>query len=284
MPSTRNPTSRPSAPHAPPLPPAVHRNDTPTVHGSETPATHGNNTPATHRNETPAIHGDDAPTVHGNHTPAIHGNDTLTPGHTTFTAEMGRRPYRQVARAQARQRTRAALLNVAMEEFTKGHWEKMSLQELASRAQVTKQTLLRHFGSKDGLLTQAMASTAAETYTQRWSAVPGDIEGAVENVLDHYEEWGERSLRVGAWLQSGPPVLANISRMARQMHYDWVEYAFGPQLQRRHGDERMRCRAALITLCDVHTWWLLSHDLKLERAAVRATLTTAIERLLADEP
>lgn len=215
--------------------------------------------------------------------PAVRGSDTLTPGHTVPTAETGKRPYRQVARAQARQRTREALLDVAMEEFTRGQWEKASLRELASRAKVTKQTLLRHFGSKDGLLMQALASTAAEMYTQRWSAVPGDVEGAVENVLHHYEEWGERSLRVGAWLESGPPVLANISRMARQMHYDWIEYAFGPQLERRHGEERVRRRAALIALCDVHTWWLLSHDLGFERAAVRATITTAIERLLAED-
>ncbi len=215
---------------------------------------------------------------------AIHGSDVLTPGHTALTTEIGKRPYRQVARAEAQQRTREALLDVAMEEFTGGRWEKASLQELASKAKVTKQTLLRHFGSKDGLLMQAMASTAAEMYAQRWSAVPGDVEGAVENVLDHYEGWGERSLRVGAWLESGPAVLANISRMARQMHYDWVEYAFSPQLQRRQGDELVRCRATLIALCDVHTWWLLSHDLGFERAAVRATITTAIERLLAEEP
>jgi AcrR family transcriptional regulator len=216
--------------------------------------------------------------------PTIHGSDTLTSGHTAFTTEIGRRPYKQVARAQARRRTRTALLKVAIEEFTTGRWEKLSLRELADRALVTKQTLLCHFGSKDELLTQALAHTAAETYRPRWSAVPGDVEGAVENVLDHYAEWGERSLRVGAWLQSGPPVLANISRMACEMHHEWVEDTFAPQLERRYGDEYVRCRAALITLCGVHTWWLLSHDLELERAAVRSMLTTAIESLLADKP
>ena len=216
--------------------------------------------------------------------PTVRASDAPTPGHAAFTAVNGRRPYKRVARAEAQRRTRATLLEVAMEEFTRGQWEEVSLQELASRARVPTQALLRHFGSKEGLLRQAMESTTAEMYTQRWSAVPGDIEGAVEDVLDHYEERGERSLHVGAWLQTGSPLLANISQMARQMHYDWVEHAFGPQLARRHGDERMRCRAALITLCDVHTWWLLARDLGFEHAAVKATLVTAIERLLAGEP
>ncbi len=199
------------------------------------------------------------------------------------TADVDKRPYKQVARAQARQRTRKALLDAAVEEFTRGSWERVSLTALAGRARVTKQTLLRHFGSKDGLLMQALASSAAEAFEQRWSASPGDIESAVENVLDHYEAWGERSLRIGAWLESGPPALAGLSRMARQVHYDWVEYAFGPQLERLNRERRARCRAALIALCDVHTWWLFSHDLGFARSEVCATLTSAIERLLEGE-
>jgi AcrR family transcriptional regulator len=200
-----------------------------------------------------------------------------------WNLDISKRPYKQVARAEAQKRTRDALLDAAVEEFTQGRWEKVSLQTLASRASVTKQTLLRHFGSKDGLLMQALANSAAEMFEQRWSAPQGDIAGAVANVLDHYEAWGERSLRIGAWLESGPPTLANFSRLARKVHYDWVEYAFGPQLERLQGRARGRYRAALIALCDVHTWWLLSHDLGFARAEVHATLANAIERLLAQE-
>jgi AcrR family transcriptional regulator len=207
----------------------------------------------------------------------------LTADAGKLTADIAKRPYKQVARAQAQQRTRDALQDAAIEEFTRGDWAKVSLETLARRAGVTKQTLLRHFGSKDGLLMQALVNSASDAVTQRWSAPPGEVEGAVDNVLDHYDAWGERSLRVGAWLESGPPELARLSQMARQLHYNWVEYAFGPQLERLHGQDRVRCRAALIVLCDVHTWWLLSHDLGFERSEVLATLTTAIERLLGEE-
>ena len=47
--------------------------------------------------------------------------------------------------------------------------------------------------------------------------------------------------------------------------------------------DRRRRRAALIALCDVHAWWLLSHDLELSRAQVRAILIDAIERLIPKE-
>jgi AcrR family transcriptional regulator len=199
-----------------------------------------------------------------------------------LSAEIANRPYKQVARAQAAQRTREALMDAALWEFFEGQWDKASLTAVAKRAGFTKQTLLRHFGSKEGLLMQAMATRGAQSLNQRWSSPVGDVEGAVNNVLDHYEQWGERSLRIGAWLQSGPPALARLSQAAREMHYNWIEYAFAPQLEGLEGQERVRTRAALIVLCDVQTWWLLHNDLGFTRAEVLATLTPAIERLLGE--
>jgi AcrR family transcriptional regulator len=199
-----------------------------------------------------------------------------------MTDDGNQRPYRQVARAQAQERTREALLDSAIDEFFEGNWLKASLESLSARAGVTKQTLLRHFGSKDGLLMQAMMRGAAQARDQRWSAPRGDIAGTVENLLDHYEEWGERSMRIGAW-QRGPAMLALISRAARQFHYDWVDYAFGPWLDRLDGLLRVRRRAELIALCDLQTWWILSHDLEFPRAEVHAILLDMIERVLVGE-
>lgn len=64
---------------------------------------------------------------------------------------------------------------------------------------------------------------------------------------------------------------------------DWVEHAFKAWLDRLRGKARTRRRAALIALCDVHTWWLLSHDLGFARPEVRATLTQAIRSLLEED-
>ena len=111
----------------------------------------------------------------------------------------GTREYKQVERAKAQERTREALIEAASDEFFAGNWLKSSLDSLSSKAGVTRQTLLRHFGSKDGLLMQALMRSASQVRDQRWSTSTTDISGAVENVIDHYEEWGERSVRIGAW-------------------------------------------------------------------------------------
>jgi AcrR family transcriptional regulator len=212
--------------------------------------------------------------------------DTQTNALIRFTELMAEgRPYKQVARAQAQQRTRGALMDAALAEFFEGQWESTPLTAIAEQAGVTKQTLLRHFGSKDGLLMAALAAAGSEAYQQRFSAPQGDTAGAVENLLTHYEQWGRRSLRIGAWLQTGSPILAQMSRGARQVHYNWVEYAFAPQLQRLRGDsqERERVRAALIALCDVQVWWLYHNDLQLEHAQIHAILTMAIKRVLQED-
>jgi AcrR family transcriptional regulator len=190
-----------------------------------------------------------------------------------------RRTYRKVARAHAEEQTRDALLEAAVDEFYGGRWPSTSLEAISRKAGVTKQTLLRHFGSKEGLLIQAMARSASQVLDQRWSTPVGDIEGAVDNLIDHYEAWGARALRIGAW-EDGPAFLAKLSHVARKVHYDWVEHAFAPSLDALGAEARARLRAELIVLCDVQTWKLLRHDLHLPRPEVRAILIDLIGRLI----
>ena len=46
---------------------------------------------------------------------------------------------------------------------------------------------------------------------------------------------------------------------------------------------RSERRAALIGICDVQMWWLLSHDLGLERAEVQGTMIEAIEGVIGEQ-
>ncbi len=194
-------------------------------------------------------------------------------------ADSKNRPYKQVARAEAQQRTQDALLDAAEEELYEGRWQKTSLEALAGRAGVTKQTLLRHFGSKEGLIEAAIRRTSEIVRKERARAPIGDVPGAVRNLLDHYERWGNLVMRVLAE-EHRISLVRKMTDRGRQVHYDWVDYAFGPQLENLDEEARLRRRAALIALCDVHTWWLLSHDLELDRAAISATLTDAIEGIV----
>jgi AcrR family transcriptional regulator len=193
----------------------------------------------------------------------------------------GGRSYTQVARAEAQERNRDALIDAAAEVFFSGRWEQVSLTEMAVAAGVTKQTLLRHFGSKQGLLEQMLRRGYQQVRDQRWAAPTDDVAGAVDNLLDHYQQFGGRAMAIGSGGAS--PAVAELGRAARQMHYDWVDHAFGKWLKRKRGKPRARCRVALIALCDVQVWWIWSHDLGLTRAEVRGALIQAIEMQLREE-
>lgn len=187
----------------------------------------------------------------------------------------------KVARAEAEERTRAALLDAADEAFLSGPWEQATLDAIARAAGVTKQTLLRHFGSKEGLLEQGLRRAVHKVEEQRFGVPINDIAGAVDNLLEHYEAVGGRAMRSSNLELDGS--LADLGRRARQLHYDWVELAFGGWLAAASASQRRRLRAALIAICDVQAWWVLSHDLQLSRAEVRATLILTITRLLGED-
>jgi AcrR family transcriptional regulator len=188
------------------------------------------------------------------------------------------RAYQQVARAEARQRTHDAIIDAAEAELRSGRWEEATLEEIAATAGVTKTTLLRHFRSKSELLAEGADRATRQVRDQRWQAPTGDVVGAVDNLLEHYEQFGELGLIIGA--AGGSAQLHGIGLRARRMHYEWIDHAFAPQLASGPPAVRRRRRAALIALCDVHTWWLLSRDLQQSGAEVRATLIQAIEGIL----
>jgi AcrR family transcriptional regulator len=187
------------------------------------------------------------------------------------------RTYTKVARAAAQERTRSALLDAACESFFAGRWDHVSLEAIADDAGVTKQTLLRHFGSKQGLLEQAYAREFERVREQRLSAPSDDVPGAIDNLLDHYDKHGERALKLG---QEAGGAATGFAARARELHYEWVEHAFAGALADTGGAERARLRAALIVACDVQAWWILSRDLQLAREDVRTTLIMTIRRLL----
>jgi AcrR family transcriptional regulator len=192
------------------------------------------------------------------------------------------RPYKKVAREQSQQRTRDAVLDATDEELSKGGWSKTSLEALAAKAGVTKQTVLRHFGSKEGLIEAALRRTSEIVRKERARAPIGDVPGAVRNLMDHYERWGNLVMRVLAE-EHRLSLVRKATDRGRKVHYEWVDHVFGPQLEGLDQEAHRRRRAALIALCDVQMWWLLSHDLGLKRSEVSAILTDLIERLLAEE-
>jgi AcrR family transcriptional regulator len=192
--------------------------------------------------------------------------------------EAPKRPYRMAARADAAQATAARLLDAAVTRFTDTAYEDVSLEEIAQAAGVTKRTLLRRYGSKDALFVAAMDRAAHEMMRSRDAAPVGDVAGAVTNLVDHYERWGENRLRLLAQEDRSPVVAENVQG-GRRYHWSWVEQKFAPLIGGLAGAARTRRIAALVAITDVYTWKLLRRDLGLSRADTEQLLVELLSKL-----
>ena len=186
------------------------------------------------------------------------------------------RRYLMVARAEAAVATGERILDAAVETFWERPADTFSLEEVARRAGVSVQTVIRRFGGRDGLLAAAGEREAQRVRRQRDEAPVGDVEGAVRVLADHYEELGDRVLKMLAE-EGRVPGLRPIADRGRSLHRQWCARVFAPTLAGRAGVERSRRLAQLAAICDVYTWKLLRRDAGLSRRQTELALVELLE-------
>lgn len=192
------------------------------------------------------------------------------------------RSYTMRARAESTIDTRERILDavIALSE------EKLSLEivlaDVAERAGVSVQTVLRHFHSRQGLFERAQARRLARVRAERATPV-GDAASAVRTIVAFYDRLGEWSLRLQAQEHSDELSRQTVE-LGRRVHREWVEQVFAPQLAGR-GD-REELVDLLVVATDVLTWKILCRDGGMDRSTtckrmlrlVRAVLPAPSER------
>lgn len=188
---------------------------------------------------------------------------------------MQARTYTQVTRAETTERTRRAVLDAAQALFYERGDADPPLDRVAERAGVSTRTLLRHFGSKQGLLEAAIAD-AEERIAASREAPPGEIGEAIRKLMDHYEQLGDAVVKRLADAERNPAV-RRITESGMLMHRDWAERVFAPDLARLAGPERERRLAALASVTDVYVWMLLRRRYGLSREATEDAIRGLVE-------
>jgi AcrR family transcriptional regulator len=185
------------------------------------------------------------------------------------------RSYSQTQRAEATAATRRAILDAATQLFRVEHDPDPSLEMVAARAGCSTRSVIRHFGSKEGLFEAAMADAMEEVVESR-RVEPGDVDGAVRLLVDHYEEMGDEVMR---WLASAEryPLVRRATEAGTQMHRELIAAAFEPELGELEPGERRRRLAALATVTDVYVWHLLRRREGLGRGAAQAEIRNLVE-------
>ena len=191
--------------------------------------------------------------------------------------DMKSRKYDMGARQQAKTATRDVILRAAIDTFMAERSFAITLPAVAERAQVTVKTVLRHFGSRDGLVDAAWSQAYDEVMTER---VPpqGDPEAALKVLIAHYERRGGVVLAMLG--DETDPRAARMNNAGRLAHREWVEDVFADRLPEQTA-QRSRLIDVLVVATDVYAWKLLRLDRGLSVDDVGDRMLLMTEALLA---
>ncbi|MDX6602230.1 MAG: hypothetical protein QOF13_1432 [Solirubrobacterales bacterium] len=189
-----------------------------------------------------------------------------------------KRPYNLGARADSAAATAERILDAADTVFDSGPVDEFTLNAVAERSGVTVQTILRRFGSRNGLLIATLGRTALRMGRDRHSP-GGDTAAAMDMLIDHYDRFGDRILRLLAAEESTRALHAMVSG-GRSYHRRWCEKAFRATLADLRGAPRERRVAQLVAITDIYTWKILRRDRGLSNKQTKLAVWEMLEPLL----
>lgn len=186
------------------------------------------------------------------------------------------RTYDNTRRAQDAARTSARIAEATERLLAAGPFSTVTLQAIASGADVTVQTVLRHMGSREGCLLAVAERFQARVAAHRGQSEPGDVDGALAGLLAHYEADGRLVLHLLA-AEVDDAFARDAAAQGRAYHRAWVERCFGPRLPATDRDAAVD---ALVAATDLYVWKLLRLDLGRSPAQVAATVRRLVDALL----
>src|SRR5688572_11945975 len=181
-----------------------------------------------------------------------------------------KRAYRQSARALAAEATGERILDAFAEQLRERWFDEIRLEEVARDAGVAVQTVIRRFGSKEGLL-DAMHERLGDEIRQRRDVKPGDAAAAVASVVEDYETVGDLVIRTLAQ-EDRYAAVKSMTDIGRAMHREWMASAFAPWLDKIAPEARRRATDALVVAGDIYVWKLIRRDMRRPVAEYRALM------------
>jgi len=182
-------------------------------------------------------------------------------------------------RAELAAQTRRRLLQASVDLHSERLMADISLDDVAARAGVSVQTLLRHFGSRAALVEESIAFARAAVVEER-RATPGDVPGALRVLVDHYEARGDTVLLMLAQ-ESAEPFVRRLTDQGRAVHRSWVHEVFALQLQDAGSADDAEVLADLLVVAtDVFTWRLLRRDRRLSRPLTESRMLRLVEAVI----
>jgi AcrR family transcriptional regulator len=178
-------------------------------------------------------------------------------------------------RAASAEATRRRVLDAVVSLLKSRFRSEIRLEDVAAGAQVTVQTIINVFGSRSALLKEALEELLRDLRAQRLRPNPGDIEGAIAALIEHYERFGDLVIRNLA--ENADRELIETGRAG---HRQWVQRQFAPQMTKLESKARRLLVDQLVCACDVYTWKLLRRDMGRSLAETESTILATVNAIM----
>lgn len=175
------------------------------------------------------------------------------------------------------------ILSIVQRDFLPRYLDEVTLDEVAAATGVTVQTLLRRYGSKEGLFTAAAGLVGQDFTDTRGQIRAGDVAAAVRELVQGYERNGESVMRA-LHQEERVAAVRPLVEAGRRHHHAWIARVFAPWLDARASRARTRLHAQLVAVLDVYTWKLMRRDLGLSARQTEQAIREIVERLLGPSP
>jgi len=190
-----------------------------------------------------------------------------------------KRSYQMSKRAESAAQTEIDIISATADLWRESPFAEITLEAIAERAGVSVRTIIRRYGSKEGLFEAGIQNNASEIKTDREKAEVGDIEGAIHYLLTDYEAYGDaviRTLAVEDQIMAAKKVL----QTGRAYHRQWCARIFAPFLPDHTANLYEEELTAFVAATELYLWKLLRRDLNYDLNKTQAIFTKLVKGLI----
>lgn len=161
---------------------------------------------------------------------------------------------RQVARNDRK------IMNAMSDLWLELPLSEITLDKVSKKSGVTVRTILRKFGSREGLFNACIENDADRFTKGRRQVTPGDLNGILDALLEEYERMGDALIRT-LTVEYEFPSTQELLQKARSVHREWCAMVFEPYLPSTSSEHYETVLSAFIAATEFYLWKLLRRDL-----------------------
>jgi AcrR family transcriptional regulator len=177
------------------------------------------------------------------------------------------------------EKTKIKILNAFGDLWSEYSIRDITLEMVAKEAGLTTKTILRKFGSKEGLTNESLSYLAAKIESERTSTNAGQVDEILKALLSNYEKMGEAAIRT-INLESELEIARQIGAKGRKLHRDWCMRMFASFLPDKQSDDYEIQLVSFIAATEIYLWKLMRKDLELSKEQTFSIFKNLVEGLI----